>query len=67
MAVGDAGGPAFDLGGIHLDGMATRAAHEVMVVIVGPADPVQRFAVVGLDHIDVTGSRKGLQGPIHGR
>lgn len=46
---GDLVGPAFDGGSFDFDGGAALPADEVVVVAVGAASPVERFAACGLE------------------
>ena len=50
-----------------LHGAAARAAHQVVVVLVGGAPAVDRLTAVGAQHVHLTRVRERLQVPVHGR
>ena len=59
--------PRLDLGLLDLLGEATRAAHQVMMVMVRRALAVQGFAVGGAQRVDATVVREALERAVHGR
>ena len=58
-------GPAFDCRAFDLDGLATRATHQV-VVVSAAAGPVDGLPVVGAQHVNVTVGRHRLQRAVDG-
>jgi hypothetical protein len=60
---GDALRPVLHGRALHLDRLAARAAHEVVVVVLGAA-PVGGLAGAGAQHVDLAGVGQGLQGAV---
>ena len=65
MLVGDVVSPPLDGGAFDLDGAATVAADQV-VVVAHRAAPVGGFAVVGADQVKLTGVGHHQQGSVDG-
>lgn len=54
-------GPALDLGSLDFDGGAAATAHEVMMVVVGVAPPVESLARGGPQEVHFSGVREGSE------
>ena len=60
-------GPALDGIPGHLDGQAARPAHDVVVVVLGGARPVDGLALGGADDVDLTVGGHRLEVAVDGR
>ena len=59
--------PTFDLVALDLDGTTTRPAHEMMMVLLGRAEAVDRLAFGIAQHVYQPRVRKALKVAIDGR